>query len=97
MRKVTQTTVNAFMCGEQCSLGNTVSSGDELILHGHIIAKRENGRIFISNCGYETNTTKERLNGILLKMGVSKIYQKDFKWFWKNGEEFPYNKFVLVR
>lgn len=53
-----------------------------LILYGNIIAKKhKNGKIFVNNCGYATDVTKRRLNAI----GAG-IYQKHFKWYFKNGE-----------
>jgi hypothetical protein len=54
-------------------------------LHGNAIAYRYNDpeqTLSITNCGWQTNTTKERLNSI---PGVN-IYQKAGIWF-LNGEE----------
>ena len=50
-----------------------------LKLHGHVIARRYIGSndIQITNAGWFSNTTKERLNGI---PGVS-ICQKKGQWF----------------
>jgi hypothetical protein len=49
-----------------------------MYLHGNLIAKyNDMGRLEISNCGWFSPTTKERLNGL---KGVS-IEQKDFQWF----------------
>jgi len=89
MRKVTRATTSAFLAGKQLSMGNTVSTGNELLLHGNCIAKRVEGKILISNAGWESNTTKERLNGL----GAG-IYQKNYSWYWKDGEDFPHNTFV---
>ena len=72
-------------------MGNTASTGNELLLHGNCIAKRVNGKIFISNAGWNSNTTKERLNGL----GAG-IYQKNYEWYWKDGEDFPHNTFVEI-
>ena len=55
----------------------------EMYLHGNMIAFRyEEPGLFISNCGYFTNTTKERLNGLT---GVN-IHQKDFVWYLNDKE-----------
>ena len=62
-----------------------------LRLHGHTIAKSNAQGLFVSNAGWTTNTTKERLNGI---HGVS-IHQSDFIWY-LNGEEMPSNEYVKV-
>lgn len=73
MRKITELAIQAFNAKESFSLGNTTVSIDnviggvesELRLHGNIIAKcLLNGELFISTCGWNTPTTKERLNGL---------------------------------
>lgn len=92
-RKITTDAINAFMSGREFSRDNTrVSVESEkhqlvhLYLHNNLIAKRyvENGEqmLMISNAGWSTNTTKERLNGI---PGV-RISQKSFSWY-LNGKE----------
>ena len=56
-----------------------------LKLHNNAIAYRYNDperTLTISNCGWFTPTTKERLNAL---PNVN-IYQKNFKWF-LNGKE----------
>jgi hypothetical protein len=86
MRKVTQAIGNAFNACKVAAQGNTTvttSNGrTTMILHGHTIAYKENGKLFITNCGYATNVTKERLNSI---NGV-RINQSNFTWF-LNGKE----------
>lgn len=64
MKKVTEQTVTAFMNGKKRSVGNTQSTGDALYLHGNIIAKRVDGKVFATNAGWPTPTTRERLNGL---------------------------------
>ena len=53
-------------------------------LHGHLIATfcHETRAVKIDSCGYETNTTKSRLNALLeeVKWGA-KVFQKNFNWF----------------
>lgn len=51
-------------------------------LHSNLIAKVSIDGLFITNAGWESNTTKERLNGI---NGVS-IQQKKGVWY-LNGTE----------
>jgi hypothetical protein len=53
----------------------------ELYLHGHLIAKADHNGLQITNAGYFTNTTKERLNGL----PHVHIQQKNFDWY-LNGE-----------
>jgi hypothetical protein len=60
-----------------------------LKLHGNRIAYRYNDpekTLSISNCGWFSNTTKERLNAI---PGVS-IHQKNWEWY-LNGEKWNGN------
>ena len=89
MRKITQKACNAFECQRNFKRGNTEVKrfinnqvNMEYRLHGNLIAYSNSNGIFISNAGYKTNTTKERLNGLT---GVH-IQQKDFVWY-LNGEE----------
>lgn len=95
MRKITQQAIDAFMGGHNFKSGNTrvviydKMYGDTnpqigLELHGNKIAGRDliTGEIQITNAGWPTNTTKERLNGI---PGV-RINQKNGEWF-LNGEK----------
>ena len=99
MRIITKKIVKAFMNGEAKNIGNSSTDGEIMMLHGHIIAKKVGGYIQINNCGYETNTTKERLNGLLDYMGLivsHGIYQRNFEWYWKSGESFPCNQWVPI-
>ena len=105
MRKVTRKIVEAFYAGEAKSSGNTCTDGTCLWLHGNKIAEiDEFGNLHITNAGFETNVTKERLNG-LLELGnfpqwpSPHIYQKNFKWYLSVGQrtlEFPCNGWVSV-
>jgi len=52
-----------------------------LLLHGNVIAQSVDGILRIQTAGYNTATTKERLNGF----PTVNIVQKDFQWF-LNGE-----------
>jgi hypothetical protein len=53
----------------------------QMRLHGNIIAQKSNSGLTISTCGWATNTTKERLNGLY---GVN-IVQRNYEWY-LNGE-----------
>jgi hypothetical protein len=91
MRKIDQETRNAFHFGYDYKNNNTKVIKTEkdirVFLHNNCIAKKVYGDgIYLNSCGWETVTTKSRLNALLdLK---DKIYQKNFVWYWKNGEEF---------
>lgn len=87
-RKITQDAVNAFMAGATFSRDNTqVRIENETVilsLHGNDIAERitYSRPIRVSNAGWFSNTTKERLNGL---PGVS-VCQRKGVWY-LNGKE----------
>ena len=58
--------------------------GDSFVyLHGLNIATIANiGDIRVSSCGWQTNTTKSRLNAVLdTYLHGASIFQKDFTWY----------------
>ena len=57
--------------------------GVTVYLHGHAIARwqADKGVLTISNCGWETSTTKSRLNAILDAFNQGRIYQSKFVWY----------------
>ena len=92
MRKITDLAISAFMSATlnngNFNLKNTKISASNskvyMYLHDNIIAIRdfETNKISICNCGWFSNTTKERLNAL---PNVN-IYQKSGKWY-LNGKE----------
>lgn len=89
--RTTDNAIRAFNNGYKFTQGNTSVRVEDtrvsLYLHGNRIAYRQDCQLFISTCGWQTKTTKERLNGL---PGVY-IYQKKGQWYlndraW-NGEE----------
>ena len=69
---------------------NSNTNCSSVYLHGHQIATlcHETKAVKLSSCGYETNTTKSRLNAILeeVKYGC-KVFQKNFDWFVSYNED----------
>lgn len=82
MRQVTYRVVGAFNAHRAARLSNTESTGKALYLHGNKIAEHREDGLWVTNAGWSSNTTKERLNGI---EGVS-VNQKNFTWY-LNGKE----------
>jgi len=86
MKKVTRQAINAFTNNENFNGSNTIvrheNGTTKMFLFGNMIAKKEDGKVYITNAGWESNTTKERLNAI---QGVS-IQQKNFVWY-LNGKQ----------
>ena len=65
-------------------LYNENTNCSSVLLHGHQIATLDHNTnaLKLSSCGYETVTTKSRLNAILdeVKYGC-RVFQKQFEWF----------------
>ena len=87
-RRITQNAVNAFEAKRNWSSDNTTVTATNgtivLSLHGNAIAKVNRlGTLRVTTAGWNTPTTKERLNGI---PGVSvytkrgQLYLNDKKW-----------------
>lgn len=91
MRKITKEIISAFMIRETKRIGNSYTDGTTLYLHDNAIAKwDEHGRLWVTNAGWKSNTTKERLNGL---PGVY-VYQRDHTWYLNNH---PWNgDWVLI-
>jgi len=64
MRKVTEFIVGKFLLQEPATKGNSHCDGNALFLHGNKIAEWRDHRIWITDAGWDSTTTKERLNGI---------------------------------
>lgn len=77
-----ESVIKAFLKGNNKRVRNDESSDYNLYLHGNKIARLcLNGDIDITNAGYFTRVTKDRLN----KLGA-KITQKNKIWY-KDGVE----------
>ena len=72
-------------CGSNTQVNyNSNTNCSTISLHGHQIATFDHNlkAVKLSSCGYETVTTKSRLNAILdeVKYGC-RVFQKNFDWF----------------
>jgi hypothetical protein len=81
MRKITQESVKKFIERKPFKKGNmgvVIDNGiTYLELHGNrIAALLSDGRMWVSNAAWATNTTKERLNGL---PGVN-VVQRNWQW-----------------
>ena len=87
MRKITKEAVSKFLSKETFRKSNMSVEESygvyKLKLHGNTIATIDVlGVLSVSNAGWASNTTKERLNGI---PGV-RVHQKNWNWY-LNGQE----------
>lgn len=105
MRKITKNMINAFMTSKNHKEGNTTVNVNhfatcgtltQIYLHGNLIAQHDNEGLKITNAGWQSNVTKERLNAL---PNVN-IQQKNFQWYlngkkwdgeWVNVAEFTEN------
>jgi hypothetical protein len=81
MRKITKEAVNKFLSREPFRKSNMSVEESygvyKLKLHGNTIATiDELGVLSVSNAGWASNTTKERLNGL----PNVRIHQKNWNW-----------------
>ena len=89
MRKIEQQMNNAIQNNLNWQSANTSVHVNEeenvsiVRLHGNKIAEVGDTFIRLFDGGWQTNTTKSRLNAILSEHGESgdKVFQKDFDWF----------------
>lgn len=74
--------IEAFKEQKAKKLSNTESTGKELLLFGNTIAEWKNNKIWITNAGWETATTRNRLQLLGAKLKVKKgiWYLNDVEW-----------------
>ena len=79
MRKISKSIANAFKNGERRCISNTVTDNNEVLLHGNrIMWKNDSGDLCLSMCGWDTPTTRERLNALLYVLGSEdSLVQRD--------------------
>lgn len=87
MRKIEREMIEAIKARKYYSKDNTkVVPDDENIrtriyLHDNEIAYIEDNELWISDCGYQTKTTKSLLNCLLNHFELPIIYSKNFQWY----------------
>ena len=109
MRKIEREMIQAIIDNKDFSKANTRVEYEKdyrfnIYLHGHKIAVYypQDMHLHLNNCGYETNTTKSRLNALIdfVFGGVGNgIFQHNFNWYMvRDGKqsEFPCNEWVAV-
>ena len=85
MKQTTSKVTNAFLVGRPIKNGNTQSTGRAMFLFGNKIAEWREDGLWITNCGWQTRTTKERLNGLGYYLNFW-ISQRKGNWY-INGNE----------
>jgi len=64
MRKVTKEAINALFAGKSYSNDNTSVENGTVRLHNSSIIEIRHDGLYITTAGWNTPTTKERLNGL---------------------------------
>lgn len=82
MRQITAKICFAFEQGRTLKINNSKTDGISLWLFGNKIAEWRQGEIWITDAGWQSNSTKERLNGL----GGVNIVQREGSWY-LNGNE----------
>ena len=87
----------AIAAGKDWKLANTeviaCSHVTDVFLHGNLIARIGETWIELFDGGWQTVTTKSRLNAILEANGLpgERVFQKNFEWFVNmNGTTIPF-------
>ena len=103
MRKIEQQMNNAISNNLNWQSANTAVTFDPdtnestVYLHGNKIAEVGDDYIRLFDGGWQSNTTKSRLNAILTEHGIAGegVFQKNYQWFIRlyNGTEFFVTEF----
>jgi hypothetical protein len=87
MRKIERLMNAAITAGKDFKLANTmvttVNDVSHVFLHGNKIAEIGENFIVLMDGGWQSNTTKSRLNAILSEHGCPGecVFQKNWQWF----------------
>ena len=88
MRKIESQMVAAINANKNWSSGNTMVKTDDanisrVFLHGNHIATIDDDSMMIMDGGWQSNTTKSRLNALCNAFCIDGecVFQKDFKWY----------------
>lgn len=85
MRKITDQAQKAFWDNGYFKQDNTTVLNGTMTLHNTMIAVLGDGILTLNSGGYRTNTTKERLNGVLNRLGYQ-IRQRKGEWSIYNSQ-----------
>ena len=98
MRKIEAQMNAAITAGKNWTNSNTSVTTDngisEVRLHGNLIAKVGDDFVTIFDGGWQSNTTKSRLNALINEFcnaATDGVFQKDFAWYIRdNGQTVPF-------
>ena len=104
MRKIESQMINAVAARKNWSSGNTTVQTDSIgavrvFLHGNQIAEFHNGVITLWDGGWQTTTTKSRLNALMTEFTspANGVFQKAYEWFIKvDGVVSPFQSGMTI-
>lgn len=98
MRKIERLMNQAITSEKDWKLDNTEVHNHDgvsfVFLHGNCIAQIGDTWMRLFDGGWQSNTTKSRLNALLQAHGIGGegVFQKNFQWFFRmsDGSEIPF-------
>ena len=98
MRKIEKLMNDAITASKDWKLDNTevvtVDGVSEVYLHNNLIAKIGDTWMQLFDGGWQSNTTKSRLNALLRVHGIGNegVFQKNYNWFFQmsDGSTIPF-------
>ena len=87
MRKIETQMIAAVKGDKNWTKDNTsviIEDGvSKVYLHGNLIAEVDDESIKLYDGGWQSNTTKSRLNALLSEFGYAteRVFQKNYEWF----------------
>ena len=104
MKKVESEMVVAIQAEKPFSKGNTVVQHKDgvsyIYLHGNLISEIGDDWLKLFDGGWQSNTTKSRLNAILSEFGADgeRVFQKDFTWYLNQGSaRVPFESGMILK
>jgi hypothetical protein len=83
MTKIALEVTRAFEAGRVMKKSNTFTNGKQLFLHDNMIAEWREDGMYVTNAGWATRTTKDRLNalsGVIVNVKKGRWYLNDEEW-----------------
>ena len=97
MRKIETQIIQAIKNNQDLKVANSqvinYTNSSDVFLHGNLIARIGETWMELFDCGYQTNTTKSRLNALLSAFGCDGeyIFQRKGQWFLNyNNQPIPF-------
>ena len=98
MRKIEKQIITAIQENKDLKIANSevisCSNVSDVYLHGNLIARIGETWMELFDGGWQSNTTKSRLNALLQVHGIGNegVFQKNYNWFFQmsDGSTIPF-------